>query len=123
MGVRVLMRCVSPSRNSRASGKRARKAASWTGRESAARCWPGGRAGAGMRVGPSGPRGGAPAPPAGARGGAVPPGVGHGVQPLPALLVEVGPGGEGAAGEEVVLEVVEGALDLATTFLVTGAPD
>src|SRR3989338_6576485 len=58
-----------------------------------------------------------------AAGGAVHPDVGDGVQPLPALLVEVVPGGEGAAGEEVVLEVVEGALDLAAAFLVTGAPD
>src|SRR3972149_6439434 len=105
MGVRVLMRCVSPSRNSRASGKRARKAASWTGRERAARGWPGGSAGGGGR-------GGA------AAGGAVHPGVGDGVQPLPALLVEVVPGGEGAAGEEVVLEVVGGGVDLGAAFVV-----
>src|SRR5436309_1667692 len=67
MGVRVVMRWASPSRNARAWGKRARKAASCTERERAARGW--------------------------------------------------------AAGEEVVLEVVKGALDLAAAFLVAGPAD
>ena len=58
-----------------------------------------------------------------AAGGAVHADVGDGVEPLAALLVEVVPGGEGAAGEEVVFEVVEGPFHLAPPFLVPGPPD
>ena len=54
--------------------------------------------------------------------GAVHADIGHGVQPLAALRVQVVPGGEGAAAQEVLLEVEEGALDLAAPLFVPRPP-